>query len=281
MGGALGYKYQKDYCGLLRCTGSALDYIFQEEYYGLLRCTVGKWDTHIKRITVVYWDVQTVVYCEFTVDLLWITATHPTQGDNSCAIYEAPFLPRVYKQTPPPWLLGPAMYMYSRKDSKWCWQCTRGLLGFCESFWHCSTSTSSTQTGKLWNPGELLNWIRAFLTTRRQRVVLNGARSKWARVKSGVPQESILGPTLFLVYINDISNWVHTPPRSCLLMTLLCSSELMTQTTEQFCKRIWIPFIDGLRSGSWSLTWASAKSWMSLLNERRLLVLSTICLEYT
>jgi len=46
----------------------------------------------------------------FTVNLLWITATHPTQGDNSCAIYEAPFLPRVYKQTPPPWLLGPAMY---------------------------------------------------------------------------------------------------------------------------------------------------------------------------
>ena len=54
MGGALGYKYQKDYRGLLRCTGSALDYIFQEEYYGLLRCTVGKWDKHIKRITVVY-----------------------------------------------------------------------------------------------------------------------------------------------------------------------------------------------------------------------------------
>ena len=57
--------------------------------------------------------------------------------------------------------------------------------------------------------GNVLNWIKEWLTGRTQRVVLNGKQSGVGEVKSGVVQGSTLGPTLFLIYINDFSSAVR------------------------------------------------------------------------
>jgi hypothetical protein len=50
------------------------------------------------------------------------------------------------------------------------------------------------------------NWFRDYLSDRKQCVDLEGITSDWEKVELGIPQGSIIGPVLFLIYINDVNN---------------------------------------------------------------------------
>ena len=73
--------------------------------------------------------------------------------------------------------------------------------------------------------GELYNLLESYLSGRLQRVVLNGQTSSWRPVLAGVPQSSILGPLLFLIYIyitpNELTSNVKLFADDASLLTIV------------------------------------------------------------
>ena len=72
-----------------------------------------------------------------------------------------------------------------------------------DKIWHEGLVFKLKQNGI---SGELLHILSDFLSNRKQRVVLNGQNSSWTNVHAGVRQGSILGPLVFLIYVNDLSD---------------------------------------------------------------------------
>ena len=96
--------------------------------------------------------------------------------------------------------------------------------------------------------GNSHKWLKDWLFERKQRVVINGTTSSWRDVMSGVPQGSVLGPILFLIYINDIDEGLM-----CKVSKFADDTKIATKVTTSHDKEKLQTDIDHLVS--WANKW--------------------------
>ena len=98
--------------------------------------------------------------------------------------------------------------------------------------------------------GKTNTWISAFLCSRSQQVVVNGQTSQSADVLSGAPQGSVLGPILFLMYINDIEERVTSQMRMFADDSIVYRQNLIHTSADHFTLAS-----DLNKLLSWAKTW--------------------------
>ena len=124
------------------------------------------------------------------------------------------------------------------KSRKWHWHLVPLPLPDLTS-WHLAPSCHLVR---------FVKWIDSFLCFRQQRVVVNGVKSDWAPVLSGVPQGTVLGPLLFSLYINDISSDIESEIR-LFADDCVCYREIKDEEDTMKLQR------DIDRLGSWARKW--------------------------
>lgn len=105
--------------------------------------------------------------------------------------------------------------------------------------------------------GEFLEWISNYLEDRKQYVVLNSSNSEIKGVSAGVPQGSVLGPLLFLVYVNDITD------------QLLCLTRLFADDSSLFISATDIRDIEGIVNHDLIIISQWAKQWLVKFNPNK------------
>ena len=95
--------------------------------------------------------------------------------------------------------------------------------------------------------GKVHTWVTSFLANRHQRVVVGGESSHWVPVSLGVPQGTVLGLLLLLIYINDITENITS--EIILLTTVCCTAPLNHCKTANFSNRIFNRLVQ------WSEEW--------------------------
>lgn len=116
--------------------------------------------------------------------------------------------------------------------------------------------------------GETLNWIRSFLTGRKQTVVVDGEHSEEADVLSGVPQGTVLGPLLFLLHINDLPS-VIDPQTIIRLFADDCLLYRVIETTED--EQQLQKDLDALEvwANNWGMSFNTKKCYTMPVDRRR------------
>ena len=118
--------------------------------------------------------------------------------------------------------------------------------------WHKGRIFKLRQYGK---DSDLLNWISDYLDDRKQRVVIRSCMSSFKRVNAGVPQGSVLGPLLFLIFVNDISD------------SLLSLTRLFADDSSLLCSAASIPDTEGIINHDLRILVAWANQWFIKFNQ--------------